>query len=699
MEQVSLDIGAGEEEVETEAGAPDSLADDEIIDFITGKRIKERGNEPVRQRIARALFHEYGIAVRDMHRDFPIPVAAVGRRRATKKADIAIFAHGAPHTLANLRRVVVCKPEPKASRKVTKIRTFNQAREDLEELETLLGTEATPQAQYGMWTNGVDFFFLYKESTRFGAKFEQRADWPIADESVQSGSVVSVARLRRGEAAMLKTAFQRCHNYIHGNEGMPKDAAFWQFLYLLFAKMHDERVSRRARRAPEFYALPSEPFNEDGRKAIRKRIEALFAEVKKEYPLFTVRDEIALSDRALAFIVGELAPYDLTGTDIDVKGMAYQELLGANLRGDRGQYFTPIGAVELAVAILDPQEDETVFDPACGTGGFLRETLRHLLNKWRAEEDTIGLPDTEEQLISHQDKLRTYAEEHLFGADFDPFLVRATSMSIMTLTGGEGNVYNMDSLAFPFGHLSGVAAAKERIPLNSVDVLMTNPPFGTDIKVENKDVLDLYRDGVARMWVRNRETGKAEPGEIRAAVSPEQLFIQRAVEWVKPGGRIGIVLPNGILSNPGPVDEGIREWILENCWVLASVELPVETFIYDAGVNILTSLLFLKKKTEDEKVKETLAGRQQDYPVFMAVAEKVGIDRRGNPVYKRHPDGEVVLEVQEEKERVRIDGRDEVTVLHRKRKAIDNDLPKIVEAYKEFRLRHAEPGLPRRSGR
>ncbi len=125
-----------------------------------------------------------------------------------------------------------------------------------------------------MWTNGVDFFFLYKESTRFGAKFEQRADWPIADESVQSGSVVSVARLRRGEAAMLKTAFQRCHNYIHGNEGMPKDAAFWQFLYLLFAKMHDERVSRRTRRTPEFYALPSEPFNEDGRKAIRKRIEA-----------------------------------------------------------------------------------------------------------------------------------------------------------------------------------------------------------------------------------------------------------------------------------------------------------------------------------------------------------------------------------------------------------------------------------------
>jgi type I restriction enzyme M protein len=704
MEQVSLDIGeigeSAEAAAEAVAGAenaPDSLADDEIIDFITGKRIPARGNEPVRQRIARALFHEYGISVADMERDFPIPVEAVGRRRATKKADIAIFAHGVPHTLANLRRVVVCKPEPKASRTVTKIRTYNQAQQDLEELETLLGTEATPQAQYGMWTNGLDFFFLCKESTRFGARFEHRADWPIADESVQSGTVASVARLRRGEAAMLKTAFRRCHNYIHGNEGMPKDAAFWQFLYLLFAKMHDERVSRRARRAPEFYALPSEPFTEDGRKAIHKRIEALFAEVKKAYPLFTARDEIALSDRALAFIVGELAPYDLTGTDIDVKGMAYQELLGVNLRGDRGQYFTPHGAVELTVAILDPQEEETVFDPACGTGGFLRETLRHLLNKWRDEEDTSGLPDTEEQLISHQDRLHAYADKHLFGADFDPFLVRAASMSIMTLTEGEGNVYNMDSLAFPDGHLPGKDAAAERVPLNSVDVLMTNPPFGTDIKIEDPEVLAQYGGphGVANTWARNRETGLPEPVKSAPSMSPEQLFIQRAVQWVKPGGRIGIVLPNGILSNPGPTDEAIRRWILDNCWVLASVELPVETFIHEAGVNILTSLLFLKKKTDNEKIAATMAGEQPDYPVFMAVAEKVGVDRRGNPVYKRHPDGEIVLEVQEEKERVRIGDREEVNVLHRKHKAIDNDLPKIAKAYKRFRERHEEPGAPR----
>jgi type I restriction enzyme M protein len=704
VDEAPDDSGADEfgEEGTEPRGAAESLGDKEVIDYISDRPVKLTGNEPVRQRIARALFHEYGISVDDMERDFPIPIEVEGKRRSVKRADIAIFAPDTPHTLANLQRVVVCKPEPKLSRNVTKIRTHEQAQRDLEELELLLGTPMTPQAKYGMWTNGLDFFFLHRESTRFGVKFEPRADWPIEAGSA-SGSVASAARLRRGEAAMLKTAFRRCHNYVHGNEGLPKDAAFWQFLYLIFAKMHDERTSRRLHRAPMFYAHAHEPFTDEGRVAIQQRILSLFQEVKEKYPLFTARDEISLSPRALAFIVGELASYDLSGTDIDVKGMAYQELVGTNLRGDRGQYFTPKGAVELMVQILDPKEHESVLDPACGTGGFLRETLRHLLDKWRDAEGTGGLPDTESQLLEHQERLARYAREHLFGADFDPFLVRASSMSVMMATGEAGNIYHMDSLAFPHGHLSDRHEAARRIPMwdpstganKQVDVLMTNPPFGSDIKVEDEEILDQYRDGVAQQWLRNRETGLVEAsanGRI-SAMSPEQLFIQRAVEWVRPGGRIGIVLPNGILSNPGPSDEAIRRWILDNCWVLASVELPVETFIVDANVNILTSLLFLKRKTDRERLAADL-GQQQDYPVFMAVAEKVGMDRRGNPTYKRHPDGEAILEEQIETERIRRNGSETTRTISRKRKVLDNDLPLIAESYHRFRDKHPEPGVP-----
>ncbi|HCZ13080.1 MAG TPA: restriction endonuclease subunit M, partial [Candidatus Accumulibacter sp.] len=150
----------------------------------------------------------------------------------------------------------------------------------------------------------------------------------------------------------LRTAFRRCHNYIHGNEGMPKDAAFWQFLYLIFCKMHDERSSGEQR---VFWAGPYEPFSPEGQKEIRRRIVPLFEKVKHAYPdLFKGNEEITLSDRALAFIVSELSRYDFARTDVDAKGAAYQEIVGTNLRGDRGQYFTPRGAIRLVIQMLAP---------------------------------------------------------------------------------------------------------------------------------------------------------------------------------------------------------------------------------------------------------------------------------------------------------------------------------------------------------
>ncbi len=320
-----------------------SLADDETIDFITDRPVRLRGNEAVRQQIARSLSVEYGIPVDDMARDFPIPIQTENARRGVKKADIAVFAQGEPHTLENLQRVVICKPEPKGGRLVTKLGP-RPGKTGSTELETLLSSDRTPQARYGMWTNGLDFFFLHRETARFGAKFEPRANWPI--ETSAGGAMASAARMRRGEAAMLKTVFRRCHNYVHGNEGLPKDAAFWQFLYILFGEDVDEQVVRRTHSEPRFFALPHEPFEDVGRHAIQERVLRLFEDVKKVYPLFEDRDQITLSARALAFVVGELAAYDLSGTDIDVKGLAYQELVGTNLRGDRGQYFTPKGAVD-----------------------------------------------------------------------------------------------------------------------------------------------------------------------------------------------------------------------------------------------------------------------------------------------------------------------------------------------------------------
>jgi type I restriction enzyme M protein len=152
---------------------------------------------------------------------------------------------------------------------------------------------------------------------------------------------------------------------------------------------------------------------------------------------------------------------------------------------------------------------------------------------------------------------------------------------------------------------------------------------------------------------------------------------------------MGIVLPDGILGNPG--DEYIRWWILRHTWVLASIDLPVEVFIVEANVNILTSLLFMKKKTQRE-IQAADLGEKAEYPVFMAVAEKVGFDRRGNTIYKRSPAGEELLEEVEEVERVRTNGHFVTRTLRRKKKKVDDDLPEIARAYREFREKNAEPG-------
>lgn len=394
------------------------------LDYVSGKQLKETGKELVRQRVVRALIHEYGFSPEDMELDLPI-----GGR---KKVDVAIFHHGKEHTIENFGRAVICRQEPNVGKNTVRIRDFEQAAKDLEELETIM--REVESIQYGLWTNSLEFFFVEKEKRRFETKCNLIGDWPMAEESIGTKDVLSDAHTRVADNEMLKITFRRCHNFIHGNEGMPKDAAFWQFLYLIFCKMHDENLRAKQRKAWQrrFWAGPKEQFEASGRKAIRARVEELFTEVKKQYKnIFRGNEEITLSDRALAFIVSELAKYDFTRTDVDAKGVAYQELVGVNLRGDRGQYFTPRGVVKLVIEMLDPKESETLLDPACGTGGFLVATLGHMLKKFRQEQKTQAATENTNEFLTVHERLREYAAANVFGADFDPFLIRAAQMNMV----------------------------------------------------------------------------------------------------------------------------------------------------------------------------------------------------------------------------------------------------------------------------
>ena len=717
--------GRGRAQAAPDAGSePRKLQDDEIFDYISGfKVVKYTPMEEVRQRIARVLVHQYGIDPHDMEADFSIQVENPDtHRKSRKRASIAIFEHGADHEPENIRRIVVIKPAPKDSRTVSKIRTFARAQEQVDEVADLMHA-AGRECVYGMWTDDKDLYFIHRDPDRWEDQYLPLANWPRGDATLfdARGNISSLGIMRSADETMLRFAFRRCHDFIHGNEGLPKDAAFWQFLYVLFAKLHDEKLVREQEKEPRFYVDTSElkalAKSDEGSKAVADRVRELFEDVKRAYSgdgQFTEYDRLTLNDAALTFITSELSTYTLHGTSLDALGTAYQELVGDNLRGDRGQYFTPNVATRFMVELLDPQLDETVLDPCCGTGGFLRETLLHVLHREWLPNFGRGMSVFEKARLEtkHRPDLAKYANDRVFGMDFDPFLVRAASFGIMMLTEDRGNTYQVDSLKFPRagtnqpGHAAAMKRAN-RVAPGQVDVLFTNPPFGTDIPVTGP-TLDLFRKeesdvektaSIAYDWSRDKGDGSLKRGKPASSIPPERLFVQKCVEWLKPGGRMGIVLPNGILSNPGPDDEAVRQYILDECWVMASVELPIEPFVVGAGVNILTTLLFLRKKTEREKYEEQLHGAI-DYPVFMSVAEKVGMDRRGNQLYVRNARGE--YEWREEFEEDDLYIRDTLVprTIKRRKKIPDNDLidlrerpeghdrPNAIDKYHEFLKDH-----------
>jgi len=576
-----------------------TLGEGYITDIITGeKQVKDTPKEQVRQFIARALHEQYNIAYEDMQADFWIKVDD-GDRKRRASIDIAIFHHEQDHIEKYLSRAVVCKPEPQIGKGTVRLRDPDEAGNDLKELRAIL--EGVPSCEYGLWTNGLEFFYFTKEVRRFDIELIPLASWPLAGESLKEATTRATRiPVKTAGKDVLRVAFRRCHNFIHGNEGMSKDAAFLQFLYLIFCKMYDEEYGKQ-----QFWVGLNEQYDPSSWAGISNRVRELFREVKVQHPdIFRTSDEITLSDRALAFIVSELSRYDLSNSDIDAKGLAYQEIVGANMRGDRGQYFTPHDVVNLAAEILEPGPRERVFDPACGTGGFLRETLQYRFRRFCEE---LGIkPDQKgtEEYRQARERLKEYAQEYIYGADFDPALVRASRMQMVMFGDGHGHLYHINSLEFPRGTLSGVARAAKEIPPGSVDVLMTNPPFGSDIPITDRQILAQY--DLARTWTADGEGGFRMEDRPKGSVAPEILFIERCLQWLKEGGRMAIVLPDGILGNPA--DEYIRYWIMKHAWVLASIDLPIESFIVEANVNILTSLLVLKKKTSEQRRFEALNG-------------------------------------------------------------------------------------------
>ena len=330
-----------------------SVPDGKRLDFVTGRVVNDTPEEYVRQNPERALVRQYRYDPADCEPEFPIRLGSSRRR-----VDVAVFRSGQPHTQENVDIVVETKKNGTSRSSRT---------EGIEQLKSYLA--ACLNAAYGIWTNGEDRVCVAKRT--LGDRsflIEEIPDIPAAGQTEEDVQRPNRRDLRPATADNLLFAFRRCHNYIAANEGKQKPEAFWELLKLIFCKIEDERSSTL-----NFYVTSAERETATGATAAKSRIDAIFKnKVLRKYPtIFSNSDlEIDLKPSVVAYVVSQLQNISLLASPVDVKGVAYEEIVGSNLRGDRGEFFTPRNACRMGVHMLNPQPEERLIDPASGRVDF-----------------------------------------------------------------------------------------------------------------------------------------------------------------------------------------------------------------------------------------------------------------------------------------------------------------------------------------
>lgn len=614
------------------------IPEGKICDYIDGKFRNDTPEEYVRQTIEKRLVNEHKYLPQQIIIEFTLQL---GSRKP--RADIVIFEKDCiEKKQENIKIIIECKKE---------IVDARSAKEGIDQLKSYMS--ACSNCEWGMWTNGKQKEVFRKIKNPKGQiEFMDYNDIPSADGNLDDINRPKRTSLKNAYDDNLLFVFKTCHNHIHVNDGLQKQPAFFELLKVIFCKIEDEK---NIPKPLEFYTTSEERSNSDGQLTVRKRISKIFERVKvKHGKIFDSNDEIKLSARSLAYIVSELQKYSLLNTNIDIKGKAYEEIVGSNLRGDRGEFFTPRNVMKMVVEMINPKIDEKVLDSSCGTGGFLVTAMTHVIKQLEVDfSKDIGLSKEQwdnDCIRAFQDRIAEMASHCYFGFDINPDLVKATKMNMVMNNDGSGNILQTNSLLPPHEWTdefrSKLAEAldikKETIrnhkTLEFFDVIITNPPFGSKIPIKDKAILEQYE--LAHIWENDKKRGTWKiTKRLQSSVPPEIVFIERCIQLLKPNGRLGIVLPDSILGSPGL--GYIREWIIKNTRIIGSIDLHVDTFQPKNGTQ--TSVLILQKKTQEQKDEEEKRGVMADYSVFMAMVEKVGHDKRGTPIFKRDADGNEIL--------------------------------------------------------
>lgn len=394
----------------------------------------------------------------------------------------------------------------------------------------------------------------------------------------------------------LISTIKKCHQTLWGGGRLSPPTAFGELCKLIFVKISDEQKPRRRGEPYQFQIKTHEPSSK-----LAARINELYNEQKAKDPeVFT--ESIKVDERVLRTVVSHLEEINLNKTDLDVKGVAFEQFMDGFFKGDFGQYFTPRPVIEFAVKMMKPEHDWDVLDPACGSGGF----LLHALDYMRKQAGEYFDKETEPN--EYRDYWHNFAAKHLFGIEINDEIARVAKMNMIVHDDGHTNVISFDAL----DSIDKMHEKNRGFEADKFDLILTNPPFGSKINSAEKPYLSTYELGNTY-----NAKGVAKP---RKNQSSEVLFIERIWEFLKPGiGKAAIVLPDGILTNSS--SQYVRDFILEKFQLLAVVSLPQHAFAH-FGAGVKASIIFVRKRRDNEVADE-------NEPIFMAAPELIGYDATG----------------------------------------------------------------------
>lgn len=403
--------------------------------------------------------------------------------------------------------------------------------------------------------------------------------------------------LKTLDKSELKRALEKSHNTLWAGGKRNPTVAFDELCKIIFVKIRDEK---RGRKNGEYYDFQIK--THEKAESVYKRLDATYQEAKQKDPE-VFKESLKIDPEELYTVVGHLQSVSLNKTDLDTKGVAFEQFMEDFFKGKSGQYFTPREIVSFAVKMMDIKNDDLVLDPACGSGGFLLHALDEV--RTQAEEYYEG-DDAEKYRFWHD-----FAQNNLFGIEINDSIARVAKMNMIIHDDGHTNVIGFDALE-DVGKMTEKNRGFEK---NRFDVIVTNPPFGANVKRSEHPYLEKFALG---------QNGK----KSRDNQKTEILFIERCIDFLKAGtGQMAIVLPDGILTNSSL--QYVRDFIMERAQILAVVSLPQFAFAH-FGAGVKSSIVFIRRKGEKEKLGK--------YKIFMAIADHVGYEATG----KRDPQNDLI---------------------------------------------------------